>query len=195
MPTDDSIFFFGTKILNNYYIFPVFTSIDQEAYTKYALEYNNFCLIPGDQLLQLHIEDAEHIKIDSNVSTKYIKLTDKFEIHDKPFNTSIYLYDNNDTYYGDVECADIIINNYSGNKVTIELQKQNEDESWTTLQKQTATVTNGTARFSDCIVSANIQKAVEGESVDKCVERIYLAKIGHAPFAHSEDANKRTYDD
>lgn len=195
LPTEDSIFFFGTKILNNYYIFPVFTSIDQTAYEKYALKYNNFCLIPGDQLLQLHIEDKEHIKIDGNVSTKYIKLTDKFEIHDKPFNTSIYLYDNNDTYYGDVECADIIINNYSGNKVTIELQKQNEDESWTTLQKQTATVTNGTARFSDCIVSANIQKAVEGESVDKCVERIYLAKIGHAPFAHSEDANKRTYND
>ena len=49
--------------------------------------------------------------------------------------------------------------------------------------------------FKDCIVSSNIQKAIEGASIDKCFERIYLAKIGHAPFAHSEDANKRTYDD
>jgi hypothetical protein len=40
-------------------------------------------------------------------------------------------------------------------------------------------------------VSANIQKALKGDTINKCFKRVYLAEIGHAPFAHSEDTNVR----
>lgn len=191
--TADSVLFFEADTLNGHYIFPLFTSVNFEVYEQYASKYKNFCLISGDKLLDISTS-GENIEIGDTKTTKYVKLTDKLNIHNEPFYTSVYYNDDN-TYYGDVECGNITINNYSGNKVTLELQKQNDDGSWTTIDKKTTQVTNGTATFKDCIVSANIQKAIEGAPIDKCFERIYLAEIGHAPFAHSEDSSARKKED
>lgn len=194
LKTADSVLFFEADILNSHYIFPLFTSVNFEVYKQYASKYDNFCLIPGDKLLDISTS-GENIEVGDTKTIKYVKLTDKLNIHDEPFYTSVYFHDNVNTYYGDVECGNITINNYSGNRVTLELQKQNNDGSWTTIDKKSTSVTNGTATFKDCIVSANIQKAAEGVPIDKCFERIYLAKMGHAPFAHSENAQERNQDD
>lgn len=189
--TDDDIIFFGTTIFNQYYIFPVFTSIDKNAYNKYVETYNDFCLIPGDLLLEYATDT--NIRVNSTKINKFVKINnDGIKMYDNCFHTSVYANDNKDTYYGDVECADLVVNNYSGNKVTIELQKQISDDLWSTINKQTVDVINSSATFKNCIVSANVQSAIAGNNVSKCLERVYLAKNGHAPFAHSEDISKRT---
>ena len=106
----------------------MFTSVNFEVYKQYASKYNNFCLIPGDKLLDISTS-GENIEIDDTKTIKYVKLTDKLNIYNEPFYTSVYSHDNANTYYGDVECGNITINNYSGNRVTLELQKQNDDGS------------------------------------------------------------------
>jgi hypothetical protein len=106
----------------------LFTSVDFTAYEQFSSLYNNFCLIPGDKLLDISTS-GENIEIGDTKTSKYVKLTDTLKIHDEPFYTSVYYYDNNNTYYGDVECGDITINNYSGTRAVLELQKQNENGS------------------------------------------------------------------
>jgi hypothetical protein len=116
-------------ILNQSYCLPIFTKVDENMYNEYKLYYPNFCLIPGDKLLDISTS-GENIEIGEAKTIKYVKLTDKLNIHNEPFYTSVYFHDNDDnTYYGDVECGNITINNYSGNRATLELQKQNDDGS------------------------------------------------------------------
>lgn len=183
--TTDSVIFIEFEMDNQWYYLPIITKIDEDLYGKYKLYYDNFCLIPGQKLWEFG--DDECITIGDSKKTDYVKLVNnKLTRYNAPFNTSIYMDDNVNTCYGDVNVGTIKLNNIVGDKVTVELQKLNSDNVWETILSKLYITEKGTVEIENAILSSNVNQAIAGDEVENCVERIYLAKHGHAPFAFTE---------
>ena len=189
LKSTDSVVFIQVMILNQSYCLPIFTKVDENMYNKYKLYYPNFCLIPGDQLLEF--DEVEYVE-SGETSTKFINLQkNKFTIYDEPFNTSVYLKDNNNSQYGDVGVGILTVNNIISDKINVALQTLNSNDEWETISSKSYIANNSKVEIKDAIIYANVQQAIGGDDVQNCVERIYLAKHGHAPFAFSDSNEQR----
>ena len=174
--------FIRYSYLGVWYTLPLFLTINKDRYNSYVNVYNDFCLIPGDELF-FGGSEIEFSYDEESIERKYVKVKgNKLYYLKNDFPESILYRDNKDVFYGDFECAPLTISNIQDGDIKLELQIE-EDGEWKTIYTYKGEVINNKVTIPDVAKTAYLAKCIPGEEMPY-IKRVYLAKHGHAPFAY-----------